>query len=103
MGLGVAENEIHKLGQKRSSDALSGVRDDQSLDVHNVFRRGPVPDDSKTNGLCLQTRNEVGVTTIRERGPVLRVAPASHEFVVSGQTFRGHHKRNVVVHSPNEL
>jgi hypothetical protein len=83
IGVGILENALNEFGQKGLPVTMTRARNSYSFNVYHAFRRIPVADYSKPNRLRFKTSDEVSVTAVSKRRPMLRLVPAADELLVS--------------------
>jgi hypothetical protein len=103
MCISILENDLNELHEQRLAVAAAWMGNDHALDVGHAFGRGPITNDGKADRLGFEPGDEVSVSAISKRAPMLGVAPAADKLLESRKSLGGHHEGNIFVATANEL
>jgi hypothetical protein len=76
MCISILENDLNELHEQRLALAAAWMGNDHALDVGHAFGRRPITNDGKADCLGFEPGDEVSVSAISKRAPMLGLAPA---------------------------
>jgi hypothetical protein len=103
MGIGISEDDLDQLSQKRCSEADTWSSDGHPLYVCDALRRSPIPDDSEAHGFRFKASYEIGAPSFRKGSPMLCLVPAPDKFIITGETFGRHDEGDIFAGALEEL
>jgi hypothetical protein len=103
MCIGILENYLNEFREQRLAVAAAWLRNDHALYVGHAFGRRPIANDGKADRLGFEPGDEVNVSTVRKRAPMLALAPAADKLLESRKSFGGQHEGNIFIATANEL
>jgi hypothetical protein len=103
MCISILENDLNELHEQRLAVAAAWMGNDYALDVGHAFGRRPITNDGEADRLGFESGDEVSVSAISKRAPMLGLAPAADKLLESRKSLGGHHEGNIFVATANEL
>jgi hypothetical protein len=92
----VPENPLNQKIQQGPAVTETGTADRDPLDMSHPLGRRPVADDGESDSFRFETGDEISVTAIGKRGPMLRCVPTPDQLFVAGEPLGRHDKVNVI-------